>query len=190
MVSKRVFRFGNKLRWRRKDREKEGAAMMIQRRFRLKKKLLKKKRRRERGLRGCCRRWVRCLLRTLRRLCGCMSRCLSRWRLCRCIGRCISRVACRCLGCNKPPRKDQKGRSSGGGRMVTFAGDPRGKPRKKNQKKQGKLSKLKPAAAKPKTGGLKEMLAKAAAANADGGEVRPCLIECNCLMILLFSPLH
>ena len=72
LLAKRLFRFGNKLRWRRKSPEKEHAAMLIQRRFRLKKKL----RRRNKGLRA---RFRRCIKR-LRKICRRVCRRICFWR--------------------------------------------------------------------------------------------------------------
>ena len=83
MMAKRVFRFGNKIRWRRKDKQRESAAALIQRRFRQK----KKERKRQKGVKARARRCVKGLLRRLLRCCWRIL-CASCWRrLCRCLRR-------------------------------------------------------------------------------------------------------
>jgi hypothetical protein len=76
IAAKRIFRFGNKLRWRRKDRTREDAAKLIQRRFRRRKMLRKRKK----GLRGCCHRFLKRLRKLRRRLRRRLVRLLCFWR--------------------------------------------------------------------------------------------------------------
>lgn len=174
MLAKRLFRWGNKLRWRKKDRKRESAATLIQRRFRLNRK---ERRKRKKGLKACVRRCVRrvrrLVRRCIRRLCECLCRwrvcrfvrrvceCVSRWRMCRCIRR-VCACVCRWRVCRWLCRR--VGRSG----KDKYAVQPR-KPRKAARPRAAA-----PAAAPAKpAGGLKSLLTRAAAASGAPGAADP-----------------